>query len=58
VVEEGAVLKNCIVFTRSHIARGIKMNRVVCDKNCVIDKCKNVSGSKEQFIHIPQGAKI
>lgn len=57
-IEEGAVVKNSIIFTKSEIASGVKMNHVVCDKYADVKNSKVVNGKKDKYLHIPQGAKI
>lgn len=45
VVEEGAYIKNCIIFSRTLIGEDVKLEYVVCDKNVKINQVKKLSGS-------------
>ncbi len=58
VVEEGAVLKNCIVFTQSHIGKGVHMEYVVVDKNVKVKEAKELKGKKEKALFVKQGEII
>lgn len=58
VIEKGAELKNCIVFTKTLVGRDVKLDHVLCDKGVVINNTKKLSGTNEEFIVVSQGAKI
>lgn len=58
VVEEGAVLKNCILFTKTHIGKDTQMSYVVTDKNVDISEVKSLAGTKDKALFIKQGEKI
>lgn len=55
VVEKGAALSNCIVFTDSYITSNVKANYVVTDKNVRISK--NIEGKENEPIFIKLGSK-
>ena len=58
VVERGAKVKNCILFTGSEIGRNSDIEYVVCDKNSKIATIKELKGTKDNVLYISQGAKI
>lgn len=58
VVEEGAVVRNCILFTKTYVGKNTKLDYVVADKNVAIQELKNVKGDKNDVLFIKQGAKI
>lgn len=53
-IDEGAVVKNCILFTGSHVHKGIKLENVVCDKKAKFVS-KNIKGTKSRFEFVPFG---
>jgi len=56
-IEKGAEVKNCIIFTHSIVGEGVKMKYVIADKNSESRKFKNLKGSKDEIIIIPEGSK-
>ena len=58
VVEKGAELKNCIIFTKTEISKDSKLEFVLSDKNAKIKETKKITGSENNVVYIPQGAKI
>lgn len=58
IVEEGAVVENSILFNRAKVGKGVHVNYVLGDKNCVISECKEVSGKEDEVLYISQGVKI
>ena len=58
VIEKGAEVRNCIIFTKATIGAGVKIDHLLCDKKSVVSKSKKVSGTDEEFIYIPQGERI
>lgn len=58
LVEKGAEVNNCIIFTKTVIGRDVKINRVVSDKGVVITNTKKLSGTEDEFIVLSQGAKL
>ena len=58
VVEKGADLKNCIIFTQTQIAKDTKLEFVLADKNVIFKEVKKLQGDLDNIIVIKQGAKI
>lgn len=58
IVEEGAIVENTILLPGCHIGKDVTLNYAVVDKKVVIDKVKNVVGSKEEIIYIERGSKL
>ncbi len=58
IIEKGADISHCIIFTQSYISKDAKLKYVLADKSVVIKEVKNLSGSPEEVIYIRQGAKI
>ena len=58
VIEEGAVVKNCILFTKTYVGKGVNLEYVVADKNVDINQVKRIKGDKNETIFIKQGSKI
>ena len=40
------------------VGRDVKLDHVLCDKKVTILNNKKLSGKKDEFVVIPQGAKI
>ena len=57
-VEEGAEVKNCIVFSRSEIGKNVVIHNCVLDKDVSIRKEKSVNENNDTPVFIPQGAKL
>lgn len=58
VIEEGAVVQNSIIFTKSEIGKDARLEYVLTDKNVKVQTVKKLSGSKEKALYIKQGVKI
>ena len=58
IVEEGAVVKNCILFTQSHIGKDAHLEYVLTDKNVKVLEVKKLSGNKDKVLVIKQGEII
>ena len=58
VVEEGAVLKNCILFYGAYVGKNKNLEYVLVDKKARVSEVKNLAGSKEKILIIKQGEKI
>ena len=58
LIEKGAVVKNCIIFTRSEIGKDVKMSNVLSDKGAKIVQVKQLEGKDGEVVYIKQGAKI
>ncbi len=56
VVEKGASVSDCIIFTNTVIKKGVKLAYVNVDKNCVITK--SMRGTPEDPIFIKGGSKF
>lgn len=55
VIEEGAHVKDCIVFTNSVIKEGVKVQNILTDKSVVISKDL---GGKDEPVFVKLGSKI
>ena len=58
VIDEGAVIENCILFTNTYIGQRVQLKYTVTDKNVVIKDVKRLSGDEEDYLLISKGAKI
>jgi glucose-1-phosphate adenylyltransferase len=58
IIEEGAVLKNCIAFTQSFIGKDAKLEYVLLDKKARVCEVKKLAGTKEKVLVIKQGEKV
>ena len=58
LIEKGAVVKNCIIFTGSVIGENVKIENVITDKGAVISAVKDLKGDEDNMLYIKQGAKI
>jgi glucose-1-phosphate adenylyltransferase len=58
VIEEGAVVKNCILFTKTYVGKDANLEYVVADKNVEVKQVKKIKGEKQEIIFIKQGSKI
>ncbi len=58
VIDEGAVVKNCIIFTRTHIGKDVKLENTICDKNVKIKQVTKLGGSPNEFLVIAKGANV
>lgn len=58
VIEEGAEVKNSIIFTKTHVKSGVKAKYVLAGKHVDMATKKNVSGTPEQILFIDYGEKI
>ena len=58
IVEEGAVVKNCILFSGTKVGKNSKLEYVVADKNVKIKEVKEVVGEEEHYTYISFGANI
>ena len=46
-VEDGAEVKNCIIFQNCHIKKGCKLTNVILDKNTIIEENTVLEGDEE-----------
>ena len=58
VIEKGAKIKNCIIFTKTEVGRNVTLEYVVSDKNAKIVNTKELKGEEDNCLYIKQGAKI
>lgn len=58
VVEEGAVIEDSIIFTKSEIGSNVKVRCVVADKYAQLRELKKVSGEKDAYLYIATGEKV
>ena len=58
IVEEGAVVKDCILFSGTKVGKNSQLQYVVADKNVKIKEIKEVVGEKDHFTYISFGANI
>ncbi len=58
VVEKGAVVKDCILFTHTEVGKDVKAQYLMCDKTVKIETEKNPTGEKDSYLYIGRGAKI
>ena len=58
VVEEGAKVENCIIFTDCVITSGTTLKNCIVDKHCKFTGKKKVEGKPDDPLYIPQGAII
>ena len=58
IVEEGAVVENCILFSGTKVGKKTKLKYVVADKNVQIREVKEVVGEEEHYTYISFGANI
>lgn len=58
IVEEGAIVKNSIIFTKTSISSDAKVQYVLLGKHVHVSPKKNVSGSKNNIFFVDYGEKI
>ena len=58
IVEEGAVVKDCILFSGTTVGKNSHLQYVVADKNVKIKEVRDVSGEEDHFMYISFGANI
>ena len=58
VVEEGAVLENCIIFTHTEIGPNVKLKYVVTDKYSQLMEVKKIIREKDDIIYIGKGERV
>lgn len=58
IIEKGAEVKNCILFTKTHVGKDVKMSYVVSDKGADISEEKVLNGTKEKALFIKPGEKV
>ena len=58
VIEEDTHIDNSIIFTKSVVGKGTKVNNVLADKYVRMFECHEVSGEPDCFLFIEQGAHL
>lgn len=58
LVDEGASIVDCILFSRTEIGENVHLSRVLTDKNVKIKTVKKLSGDNKNYLLIAKGAKI
>ena len=58
IIEEGAVVRNCIIFTQSYIGKDAHLEYVLTDKNVKVTEVKKLAGTKDKMLVIKQGELI
>ena len=58
VVEEGAVIENCIIFTHTEIGPNIKLKYVVTDKYSEVQEVKKILREKDDILYIGKGERV
>ncbi|HAK05591.1 MAG TPA: glucose-1-phosphate adenylyltransferase subunit GlgD [Firmicutes bacterium] len=58
VIEEGAVVKNSIIFTDTKIGKNVRVNNAVIDKHVQIREVKDISGTEHDPLYVKQGDRI
>ena len=58
IIEKGAVVKDCILFTHTEVGKGVNAQYLMCDKSVKIVTEKNPTGEKDSYLYIGRGAKI
>lgn len=58
IIDEGAVVEDSIIFTNTHIKKGVHLKNVIVDKHCVLEINKDVHGEDGKLLYVPQGAHI
>ena len=58
IVEEGAVVKDCILFSGTKVGKNSKLQYVVADKNVKIREVRDVKGEENHYLYISFGANI
>ena len=58
IVEEGAVVKDCILFSGTKVGKGSHLQYVVADKKVQIKEVRDVAGEEDHYMYISFGANI
>ena len=58
IVEEGAVVKDCILFSGTKVGKGSHLQYVVADKKVQIKEIRDVAGEEDHYMYISFGANI
>ena len=58
VVDEGAVVENCIIFTHTEIGANVKLKYVVTDKYSEVMEVKKIIREKDDILYIGKGERV
>ena len=58
IIEKGANINNCIIFTGGYVGANTKMKYVLCDRWVNIANAKELIGNDENFLYVELGAKL
>ena len=58
VVEEGAVIRNCILFTQTYVGKNKTLEYVLTDKNVRVVEVKELKGKKDDVLYVKQGETV
>ena len=58
VIEEGASVEDCIIFTDSLVGANIKVKNVVADKHSQLVELKRIGSDKEEILYIGRGERV
>jgi len=58
VIEEGAVIKNSIIFTDTKIGKNVHISNAVIDKYVRVEAVKDIAGTEEEPIYVKQGDRL
>ena len=58
VVEEGAVVRNCILFTQTYVGKNKTLEYVLTDKNVKVVEVKELKGKKDDVLYVKQGETV
>lgn len=58
IVKNGAVVKNCILFTKCTIGEGVVIENLICDKTSKVVEAKELKGEIDDPLYVHYGAKI
>lgn len=58
VIDEGTCVENSIIFTKTVIGKGKKLNYVLADKYVKVLEASEVTGDPDAFLFVEQGANL
>lgn len=58
VIEEGAIVKNSIVFTDTRIGKNVRVSDAIIDKYARIREVKDIAGTEVDPLYVKQGDRI
>lgn len=57
-IEEGAVVKNCVIMQKTVVEAGVQLENVVCDKYVTISAGNRLAGTAARPLVIPKDSRI